>query len=112
MVSPFSLSLACATATLMHCSHSSARFSSWAFSTYVLLSVKISKARGRLRSRRFLATTLGRKLCVTFGRQGRRAAEERGGAHLHALHFAQLDGDVVQLVLLWMTETGSEDEQP
>lgn len=58
VASLLSLSLACATATLMHCSHSSAFFSSWALKTYVLLSVKISKARGRLRSRRFLATTL------------------------------------------------------
>lgn len=57
VASLFSRSLACATATLMHCSHSSACFSSSAFSTYVLSSVKISKARGRLRSRRFFATT-------------------------------------------------------
>lgn len=56
VASRFSRSLACATATLMHCSHSSACFSSSAFSTYVLLSVKISKARGRPRSRRFFAT--------------------------------------------------------
>lgn len=41
---------------------------------------------------------------ITF-RQGQRAAEAeaRGCAHLHALHFAQLNGDILQLIFLWNT---------